>query len=451
MTAGPASARVGLGTDRRERVGTSPGARLGASLREHPRLWLLLAVGFVAGILVRAALLPQPGLAGDLDEFASWVHALAVRDLTRAYDIDLTFPPVMVYVWAAIAHLDPVFRTATDASDPGVRVVMKLVPTLADLGLAVGVGWLLRARPAWAVVAALGIWLHPAVIDVSALFGQYESIYVLFGLFALILVIGGRSGLAAVALGMAAMTKPQALPLLVPFAAWFLAIHGWRRTLRLAAIGAVTIVVLWLPFLAAGGPGGYLRSIGLHQDQLFGVLSLRAWNAWWVIQDIFGGGASFISDQAKILGPITFRYVGYAVAGVLELAVFIAVLRFPTRRTLALGLAASVLVAFCFLTTMHERYAYGALVFLAVLINDRRMLGLWLVFGAVFTLNLLAAIPPTPEIGAALPIFGVLGTVGSVAMVGVTLATVVLLFRSPPGEAPKPPDERDAIPMQVVR
>jgi hypothetical protein len=401
-----------------------------AGIREHGRLWLLLGLGFIAGILIRAALLPRPGLAGDLDEFASWVHALAVGDITRAYDLDLTFPPVMVYVWAALAHLDPVFRSATDASDPHVRVVMKLVPTLADLGLAAGVGWLLRHRPVLAVIGALGIWLHPAVIDVSALFGQYESIYTLFALVAFILVLGGRSALAAVALGLATMTKPQALPLLVPFAAWFIAIYGWRGTLRLAAIGVATIVILWLPFLAAGGPGGYLRSIGLHQDELFGILSLRAWNAWWFIQDISGGGATFIPDQAKVLGPITFRHIGYAVAGILEMVVFLAVLRSPTRRTLALGLAASVLVAFCFLTTMHERYAYAALIFLALLIDDRRALALWLVFGVVFALNLLAAIPPTPEIGAALHVFGLLGLVGSVTIVALTIATLMDLIRS---------------------
>ena len=42
-----------------------------------------------------------------------------------------------------------------------------------------------------------------------------------------------------------------------------------------------------------------------------------------------------------------------------ELAVFVLVYRARSPKALALGLAAAVLVAFCFLTTMHERYAFG--------------------------------------------------------------------------------------------
>jgi hypothetical protein len=117
---------------------------------------------------------------------------------------------------------------------------------------------------------------------------------------------------------------------------------------------------------------------------------------------------------------------------------------------LALGLAAAVLVAFSFLTTMHERYAFGAVVFLAVLLPDRRVLALWILFGIAFTLNLLAAIPPTSEIGATLPVAGLLGVVGSVTMLGVTVAVLGLLLLPSPEEASEPADERDPVPVQVM-
>jgi hypothetical protein len=390
---------------------------------------VVLAMGLLAAVAVRAILLPAPGLAGDIDEFAGWVHAIVVNGFGNAYDRNLTFPPVMVYTWGFLGAIEPGFRTATDASDPGIRALLKLPSTLADFGLAAGIGYALRARPWLAIAGTLGIVLHPAVIDLSALFGQYESIYTLFGLLAFLLAVSGRSELAAVALAFALMTKPQALPFVVPFAAWFLARDGWRGTMRLAAIGAITIALLWLPFLAAGGPQGYLRSVQLHQDELYSILSLRAWNAWWLVQEA-GAGGHLVSDQARILGPITLRHLGYLVAGALELVVFLAVLRSPTRRTLALGLVAAVLVAFTFLTTMHERYAFGALVFLAVLIPERRLLGLWLVFGLIFTFNLAAAIPPTPEIGALLPVAGLLGVLGSLAVIAITLGVLAELRRS---------------------
>ena len=38
---------------------------------------------------------------------------------------------------------------------------------------------------------------------------------------------------------------------------------------------------------------------------------------------------------------------------------------------------------------MHERYAYGALIFLLLLVPERRFIWLAIAFGVVFTLNLL--------------------------------------------------------------
>ena len=166
------------------------------------------------------------------------------------------------------------------------------------------------------------------------------------------------------------MTKPQALPFLVPFAAWFWARGGLRGFAQATAIGLAVVVLVWLPFIPPAGRPNYLQNLGEYQNDIFSVLSLRAWNVWWILQVVAAGG-EFASDTTAVLGPITFRHIGYVLTGLLELVVFVAVLRDPRPRTLILGLAASTLTAFCFLTTMHERYAYGALVFLMLLLVER--------------------------------------------------------------------------------
>ena len=401
---------------------------------------IAIGVGLLLAVVVRVALLPTDGLRGDLDQFVLWVHGLATRPFGNAYDQNLSFPPVMVYVWGLLAALEPAFRTVTDAADPAIRAIMKAPASLADIAIGLLVFWELRDRTRWAVVAGLGILLHPAVIDVSAWWGQYESIYVLFGLVAFMLAVRGHSLPAAAVLSVALMTKPQALPFLVPFAAWFLARGGIRRAVPAGIVGAAVVAMLWLPFVAAGGPAAYARNLSEYQGDIFAILSLRAWNMWWLIQEAWGGG-QFLSDQTAILGPLTLRHIGFIVTGLLELVVFILVYRRPTARTLALGLAGAVLVAFSFLTTMHERYAYAAVVFLALGIADRPVLGLWMAFSVVFTLNLLAAVPPTDQIGALLPVNGPLGIVGSVAMLAITIAVVLILARSTrDGEANREPD-----------
>jgi hypothetical protein len=393
-----------------------------------------LATVFILGIGIRLVLLPTPGLRGDLDQFVGWVHHIATRGLGSLYGETaagpVTFGPVMGYIWAVLTALDPGFATATDAADDRIRAVMKLPAVVADLGIALIVAFALRAQPRWAVVGAAAILMHPAVIDVSAWWGQYESVYMLSALAATVLAISGRPGWAAAAIAISVLTKPQALPLLLPFAAWFWTTGGWRGVLRATIVGIAVITAIWLPFIADGGPLGYLRNLDTYQSEIFNVLSLRAWNIWWLVQEAFAGGR-FIADDVAIAGPLTLRHVGYGLAGVVLLTIAAAIVRSPRPRTLTLGLTASVLVVFSFATQMHERYAYGALIFLVLLIRDPEVRWVAIGFSVVFTLNLLAAVPPSPEIAALLPIAGVLGVAGSIVTLGVTAATMFLMSRGP--------------------
>ena len=343
----------------------------------------------------------------------------------------MTFGPVMAYVWSLLAAVEPGFATATDASDVAIRSLMKIPASIADLGLAALVAVALREHRQWAVFGAVAILVHPAIAYVSAWWGQYESIFVLSALGAVVAAINGRNGVAAALVAVSLMTKPQAVPFLIPFAAWFWATGGWREVAKGAAIGLAVIVVLWLPFLAEGGPANYLGNLATYQNEIFNVLSLRAWNPWWILQEVAAGG-DFVADDIAFLGPFTLRHVGYAVTGLLSMWIAWRIIRDPQPRTLILGLAASVLVFFTFMTQMHERYAYAAIVFLVLLLAEPRARWLWLALSVVFTVNLFAAVPATPGMAETLPVGGLLGILGSVAMLAITLVGLAWLRTRPP-------------------
>jgi hypothetical protein len=342
----------------------------------------------------------------------------------------------MGYIWAVLAAIQPAFQTAVDASDPAIRSLLKTPASLADLGLAVLTVYALRDTPRWAAIAATLVLIVPAVFYVSAWWGQYESIYVLWALGGVIAALHGRNGVAAVLVAVALMTKPQAVAFIVPFAAWFWA-SGYARggtrgglveIARTGLIGLAVIVVLWLPFVPAGGPLAYLDNLGIYQNEIFHILSLRAWNAWWLVQEAVAGG-SFITDDVAFLGPLTLRHIGYLITALFQVLIGVAIVRDPRPRTLILGLVASTLVIFTFMTQMHERYSFAALIFVLLLIADVRLRWLALGLAVVVTLNLVAAVPPTAEVGATLPIAGPLGIVGSVAMIGFTLFAIIVLDR----------------------
>jgi Gpi18-like mannosyltransferase len=299
-----------------------------------------------------------------------------------------------------------------------------------------------RAKPFWAVVTAGIVLLHPAIFDVSAWWGQYESIYLLTALAALVFALNSRNGLAAVALALAVMTKPQALPFLLPFAAWFWTHGGWREIARTAAIGLAVIVVVWLPFVAAGGPGDYLHNLADYQNEIFPILSLQAWNIWWILQVAIVGG--YAGDQVAVLGPITLRHIAFVITGLLSLVVAVLILRDPRPRTFILGLAASTLIWFGFLTQMHERYAYGALIFLLLLIPERRIAWLYLAFSVVFTLDLLSAAPPAPIFKEWLPFGGIVSVIGAAVMIAITFLVLTWMTARGSGGDGKP-DHRVAV------
>ncbi len=396
---------------------------------------VFFGLGIAAAVFLRLALLPTEGMTGDLNLFAGWVHRLATDvPLSRAYDLELTFGPVMAYVFWFIGQVDPAFQAPVTTADPGVAAALKLPAALADLAIAGALAWALRDRPRLAISAALGVALVPVTWYVSSWWGQFEAVYALFGLLAAILVVRGHWAAAGIALGLALATKPQAMPMVVPFAAYALARLGPRRALTPAAVTTATLLVAWLPFISSGGPAAYLATIGGFQESDFAVLSLRAWNPWWIVQSL-AAGEGLVSDATPVLGPLTPRLIGYLAAGLGLLAVFLLVLRHPTPRGLFLGLAASVLVAFCLLTTMHERYSFAAVLFLALLVSDRRPAVAWIVLAVAVSVNLVAARPPTGLPGSWIPVAGPVGIAGALAITAVAGACLVLLLDQDAGSA----------------
>jgi Gpi18-like mannosyltransferase len=356
--------------------------------------WLVaLGVGLVAGFAIRAVFLGGPGLAGDLNDFAAWAGAIGRDGLGRAYDQPISFPPVLPWIWAGLGAVVPGFAAAAASNgtaDPFVNTVMKLPAVVADLGLAAVIAYALKERPRVALVAGLATAFHPAALLISAVWGQFESLYVLPVAVAYVLAIRGRLGWAGVALGIALMTKPQALPLALPFVAYALGRGGVRALVAPAVTGALTVGVLWAPFVGAGGPARYLEHLRAYTD-LFAVISLRAWNPWWLLQLPFGID-QYIADTNPVVGPITFRVLGALIALLLGAAIAVWVARRPTPESLAWGLVAISLAAFCALTTMHERYLYPAVMLLPLLWPDRRAIVLWVVLSVAFGLNLAASV-----------------------------------------------------------
>jgi hypothetical protein len=389
----------------------------------------LLAAGLATAIAVRAILVPLNGGWGDLDQYAEWVHRLATDvPFGAAYGFHIAYLPMLVAVFATLAHIVPGFATATNASDMLVRTALKAPPVLADGACAAAVYLLADGGRRNRVAAALAILLLPATWYLSSAWGQYDSIYAAAALWVAVLAVRDRPLAAGVILGLALMTKPQAWFLAVPFIAWMLARWRFPRGVGAVSLAAFVAAATWLPFVPQGGVSDYLRDLGQYENGLNQLLSVQAWNLWWLVQGAVGGN-NFVLDSGAILGPLTPHMLGLIMTFVAEGLIAAAVVRDPTKERLLLGLTAASLVSFCLMTTMHERYAYASLAFLAPLLARPAVRVAWAILGVSVTLNIVAAAPPDQHPGSLIPLHGPVGVVGSIAMIVATVLVVALLVR----------------------
>jgi hypothetical protein len=78
---------------------------------------------------------------------------------------------------------------------------------------------------------------------------------------------------------------------------------------------------------------------------------------------------------------------------------------------------------------MHERYLYGAVIFMAAVTSERVRAATWAVLAGVATANVVAAIPPANVPGSLIPLGGVVGIAGSVVILSVGAALIAELRR----------------------
>lgn len=168
-----------------------------------PRRTALLLIGIVlAGWALRLALLHGYPLREDEAIYAFWARAAWSDPWYLSTWPDK--PPL--FLWAQALALRLFGETA-----PGARVVSLLASTLTIPLVAAGARRLWPAQPGGAgVLAAALMALSPFAISFAST-GYTDSMLVLWGVLALVLVLHGRPLAAGLALGAAIMTKQQGL------------------------------------------------------------------------------------------------------------------------------------------------------------------------------------------------------------------------------------------------
>ncbi|MEA2632733.1 MAG: hypothetical protein QOE66_2952, partial [Chloroflexota bacterium] len=399
---GPASRGTERGTRAPSRLTGTQGA-VGAVL-------VVLALGLALRLVI-AYLLPGSGFGVDLSAFRFWAGDLAKNGLGGFYGRDFfhDYTPGYLYVLWVLGGVGGALG--------GVGVELIKVPAiLADFAI----GWLawsmvleLGGRQRLALAAAFVAVVNPISWFDSVVWGQVDSVGVVFLLLGLRELWRDHPERSAIFAVIAALIKPQ-LGILIPilavvtirralwpvraedvdganqpategvvvarFRAWERRTDHPIRIVTTGVVALVTTILLCLPFglsvLEFSTQAPYLKSGLLAQifatASGYPYLTVNAFNPWALIAGDTGyslanagvwvcdgpWGTQACGSGVASFGPIPAVLVG----GILMLAVTVVVswlaARHPDRLTILLSLTILAVAFYVVPTRVHERYAY---------------------------------------------------------------------------------------------
>ncbi len=367
-----------------------------------------LVIMFAAGLGIRLVLAPKYGFYGDLNLFKQWAQGLrsvGIRHFYKGFIGDTTFvyPPGYLYVLALLGRL---------SRSPG-WLLLKSPAILGDLALAWIAGVFavrlapaaLRERiPVRALVVA-AVLFNPAVIALSSVWGQVDSVPAAFVLGSLLLLFTRwptvRREIASIVLfALAFSMKPQSSFLFPVLGYALFRRHLYRQPLAGIGRGLVRIAAVGVPGAAlwalSGIPFG-LSPTGLEAfyskaSNGYKITSVWAFNLW--------GAIGFNKADVKVpynvlqlVAGVPAFYAGGLLFGAGTLYVLWRAHRSLNRghdeaRVMLAAAAMLTLLAFTVLTRMHERYLFPAFACLAPLVIWRGFRRIYAVLSVVFVLNL---------------------------------------------------------------
>ncbi len=384
---------------------------------------IILALG-LAIRLVLLYLLPGSGFDADLISFRFWADDLARNGLGGFYERDFfhDYTPGYMYVLWLVGTIGRALG--------GIGDLIKIPPILADLGLGYLVWSMIRelgGRERLALIGAFVVMVNPIFWFDSVIWGQVDSVGVVFLLLGLRELWRDRPERAAIFTVVAAIVKPQ-LGILIPIVAivtirralrpierpvgaegdpdadavpdadgalgrlarWEARTGHPLRILTTGLAGYLTALVICLPFgltvLELTPTAPFLASGLIEQVAIAGggypFLTVNAYNAWAIVQGDLGNSLAnsglWVCDAAAIPGDrcgagiAQFGAVPAVVAGAVLLILAIltalwAVWRRPDRLTILVALAVLAIAFFAAPTRVHERYGFPFFAIAAIL------------------------------------------------------------------------------------
>lgn len=327
-------------------------------------------------LVVRMALSFLPAFEYDQSAFRFWSYRLAEVGPAQFYskEVFTNNPLGMLYFFWLIGIIKSTLLPLDQ--------LLKFPAILADLLTGIIIYKLVKEQLGnkWGNIAASFYIFNPVLIVNSAIWGQYDSVAILFLVLSTYFALIKKSPIICSAFfSLALITKPQSLQS-VPFLIYYF-IKNFKPILWLYSFlsFAVTAVILFIPFFPHNPIYG-IYSVLTGSTNLFNCTTCNALNFW----GIFGTW----KNDMNLFFSIPLEYWGIGLFLGLLLVIFSRKIK---NNSLYFTISISMLSFFMLLTRMHERYSIYFLPFLVIslsLLKSRILVIFYIFFSLMILINL---------------------------------------------------------------
>jgi len=333
------------------------------------------------GLVIRLILIGNPGFVADISFWKSWGLAAIDHGIVwTSHNTNINYPPGFIYILWLMGKLYSIFADPHDFNNFWREnnflflFVSKSIPIATDTAIACLLYWFASQKEKLKKLgASLGnltsnlplllssvFFLNPIVIIDSALWGQVESLGLLFTISAIILLFYRRPHLATVIFTIGTLMKLQNIIFIPIYFLFIFRYFDLPTTVRSIAVAVATFFLVNLPFVLARDMQQVLYLMTVNSDY-FPLLSLNAHNFWWIVAKAAGMQTT---DKITVFGILNAKTVGLFLFSSFYLLSSLLVFLKPTPRNFLLSLTTAIFAFFLFTTQSHERYSYPVIVLL---------------------------------------------------------------------------------------
>jgi len=328
---------------------------------------LFILTALILALSLRLALSKFPGYTNDIESYKRWSRAALNYGVCNIHyhEINCDYPPGYLYILKGVAYLYHFVSPEPDDSK-FFNIMIKLPPMIADLlcGLLLFYYLFHKYDFRQAFYAFLIYLFNPAVMTDSAIWGQSDSVPLLFFFLSLLMSFKKRNTLSYIFLSLSVITKLQYV-ITVPFI-FELNSRGKDRLpeiTRAISICLITVFFLCFSFVINHRAGHIINTIFLTPDR-YNNLSLNAFNLWWLVAK---GNGMTESDYTSIFGILTYKKAGIMLFSLCFIMIFTVFCKEDKEEFQIESIALAVFAFFLLLTRMHERYIFPVMLLLALL------------------------------------------------------------------------------------